>query len=159
MAAEHDTNHDDQEFLDNLKKLQDAKLIVDDILQIPISVERTVVKVEKPGKKAFEVPVLQVYVPRRYRDAANYLNDRAILKTQMLTTLIPFSVAKNNSEAFYPHMVSHAKFLHDHRSITIKSVPPSDYSSGLSIKEVGTPMKKVTLKAALNSNKLISAIH
>jgi hypothetical protein len=44
---------------------------VDDILQIPISVERTVVKVEKSGKKAFEVPALQVYVPRRYFDAAN----------------------------------------------------------------------------------------
>ena len=71
MAAEHDTNADDQEFLDNLEKLQDAKLIVDDVLQIPISVERTVVKVENNGEKSFEVPVLQVYIPRRYRDAAN----------------------------------------------------------------------------------------
>ena len=78
MAAEHDTNEDDATFLTNLDKLQAAGLIEDDILQIPISVERNTVKVECPGKKPFDVPVFQVYVPRRYRDAANYLNDRAI---------------------------------------------------------------------------------
>jgi hypothetical protein len=114
MAAEHDTTDNDQEFLNNLQRLQEATLVVDDVLQIPISVERNTVKVECPDKKSFEVPIFQVYVPHRYRDAATYLNDRAILETNALTTLVPFTVAKNNPSAFYPQMVNHAKFLHEH---------------------------------------------
>ena len=42
MAAEHNTNEDDQAFLDNLEKLQEAKLVVDNVLQIPISVEKEI---------------------------------------------------------------------------------------------------------------------
>ena len=159
MAAEHDTNADDQEFLMNLAKLQEANLIVDDILQIPISVERNIVKVDCPGKKAFEVPVFQVYVPRRFRDAANYLNDCAILETHALKNLIPFTVAKNDPLAFYPRMVNHAKFLHDHRSITIKGISPTDFDTVKSIQPIPNLHHVATLKAALSSNRLINAIH
>ena len=159
MAAEHDTNADDAAFLMNLGKLQEADLIVDDVLQIPISVERNTIKVECPGKKPFDVPVFQVYVPRRHRDAANYLNDLAILETNALKTLIPFSVAKNNPQAFYPQMVSHAKFLHEHRSITIKGVSSSDFESVQSIQPIPQLHHSATLKATLNSNKSINAVH
>ena len=52
MAAKHDTNDNDQEFLENLEKLQEAKLVVDDVLQIPISVERNTIKVHlNPWKR------------------------------------------------------------------------------------------------------------
>ena len=159
MAAEHDTNDDDATFLANLDKLQEANLIVDDVLQIPISVKRNTVKVECPGKKTFEVPVFQVYVPRRHRDAATYLNDRAILETNALKTLIPFTVAKNDPYAFYPQMVSHAKFLHDHRSITIKGVSSSNFESVPSNQPIPHLQHVATLKAALNSNKMINEIH
>jgi hypothetical protein len=36
-----------------LEKLQEAKLVVDDVLQIPISIEKNTIKVECPGKKLF----------------------------------------------------------------------------------------------------------
>jgi hypothetical protein len=88
-------------------------------------------------------------VPRRFRDAANYLNDQAILETNALTTLIPFTVAKNN----------HAKFLHEHHSITIKGVPPSNYGTVTSINPIPQMHHQATLKAVLNSNKMITAIH
>ena len=159
MAAEHDTNDDDAAFLANLDKLQEAELIVNDVLQIPISVERNIVKVVCPGKKPFEVPVFQVYVPRRYRYAANYLNDRAILETNALKTLIPFSVAKNDPMAFYPQMVNHAKFLHDHRSITIKGVSANDFNTTQSTQPIPELQHFATLKATLQSNKAVEAIH
>jgi len=159
MAAEHDTNEHDAAFLANLAKLEDAKLVVNDVLQLPISVERNIVKVVCPGKKPFEVPVFQVYVPRCYRDAATYLNDRAILETNALKTLIPFSVAKNDPLAFYPQMVNHAKFLHDHRSLTIKGVTSSEFETVQSVQPIPTLQRTATLKEALNSNKMIDAIH
>jgi hypothetical protein len=119
-AAEHAMTDDDQEFLEQLQKLEEAQVIVDDVLQIPISVERTITRVDCPGKKPFEVQVYHVYVPRRFRDAATYLNDRAILETQTLTNLIPFAVVKNDPASYYPKMVAHPKFLHEHHSITIR---------------------------------------
>jgi len=161
LAAEHDPQEHDKQFLDNLNRLQEAQVIINDVLQIPISVERTVIKVECPGKKSFEVPIYQVYVPRRFRDAATYLNDRAILETQSLKNLIPFAISKNDPASFYPQMFAHAKFLHDHRSIIIKSVPPSEFASVKSIKPIDQDSaNSVTLKTALRSNtKMITAVH
>jgi hypothetical protein len=56
-------------------------------------------------------------------------------------------------------MVSHAKFLHDHRSIIIKSVPPSDYETVKSIRPVDQQSHTQTLKAALTTNPMITSIH
>jgi hypothetical protein len=98
----------DKVFLKHLQMLDDPQMIVDDILKIPISVERTIARIEAPGKKPFKVPVYQVYVPRRCRDAAMYLNDHAILETKTLKTLIPFAVIKNDPLAYYPKMVAHS---------------------------------------------------
>lgn len=159
LTAEHDPNEDDKKFLENVTRLEEANLIIDDTLQIPISVERTTIKVSCPEKKPFEVPVYQVYIPRRYRDAANYLNDRALLETMALKNFIPFSVAKNDRQAFYPQMVNHAKFLHTHRSLVIKAVPPSDYATVKSTKPINQSLQLATLKSALMANKLISGVH
>jgi hypothetical protein len=63
LSAEHNPQENDKMFLDNLERLQEAKVIVNDVLQIPISVERTVLKVECQGKKSFEVTIYQVYFP------------------------------------------------------------------------------------------------
>jgi hypothetical protein len=161
-ADEHELKDDDKEFLANLDRLQEAHVIVNDVLlEIPISVERTVIKVECPGKKSFEVPIFQVYVPRRFRDAATYLNDCSIIDTQTLKNLVPFAISKNDPASFYPRMIAHAKFLHDNRSITIKSVPPSDYATMKSIKPINkTSPHPVTLKTALRTNtEMIDAIY
>ena len=159
MTAEHDPNDDDKKFLENVTRMEEAGLIIDDVLQIPISVERNTIKVSCPKKKTFEVPVYQVYVPRRYRDASNYLNDRALLETMALTNFIPFSVAKNDPQAFYPQMVNHAKFLHDHRSIVIKAVPPTDYDTVKSTTPINQSQQLATLKSALSVNRMITGVH
>ena len=159
MTAEHDPNNEDKKFLENVTRLEEAGLIIDDVLQIPISVERNTIKVSCPGKKPFEVPIYQVYVPRRYRDAANYLNDRALLETMALKNFIPFSVAKNDHQAFYPQMVNHAKFLHDHCSLVIKAVPPTDYATVKSTKPINQSLQAATLKSALMANQMIMGVH
>ena len=100
-----------------------------------------------------------MYVPRRYRDAAIYLNDRALLTTRTLKTLVPFSIAKNNPEAYYPQMVAHAKFLFEHRSITISSVPPTDYKATESTADIDDKIKSATLRTALRSNKIFTKVH
>jgi len=84
LAAEHELKDDDKEFLANLDRLQEAHVIVNDVLEIPISVERTVIKADCAGKKAFEVPIFQVYVPRRFRDALlpSYARSRKIFARQ-----------------------------------------------------------------------------
>ena len=53
LAAEHEMNQDDAEFLQHVKMLEEADIIVDDKLKIPISAERTIIKVECQGKKSF----------------------------------------------------------------------------------------------------------
>jgi len=50
MAAEHDPNEHDKQFLSTLDRLEEAQVIINDILQSPISVERTIIKVECAGK-------------------------------------------------------------------------------------------------------------
>jgi hypothetical protein len=62
MAAEHDPQEHDKIFLDNLYRLQEAKVIVNNVLQIPICVERSVLKVECQGKKSGLCPPA---IPRR----------------------------------------------------------------------------------------------
>jgi hypothetical protein len=88
-----------------------------------------------------------------------YLNDRAILETQTLKTLIPFAVVKNNPHAYYPKMLAHAKFLHGHRSITLKSITESDYETVDSNANINTTIQKAPLKNALRSNRMIHRIH
>ena len=100
LAAEHEMNNDDEDFLNHIKMLEEAEIIVNDKLKLPISAERTILKVECQGKKPFEVPVFQIFVPRRYNEAAKYLNDRALLDTQtvkLLTgTMSPFATKEDN---------------------------------------------------------------
>jgi hypothetical protein len=48
MAAEHNPPDHDIKFLENLDRLQEAKVIVDDVLQFPISVERNIIKATCP---------------------------------------------------------------------------------------------------------------
>jgi hypothetical protein len=88
-----------------------------------------------------------------------YLNDRAILETQTLTNLIPFAVVKNDPSAYYPKMVAHAKFLNEHRSITIKNISKSDYASVESEQSINSSIRNAPLKNALRANRKISAIH
>ena len=158
-AAEHAMTPNDQEFLDQIEKLEEANIIVDDELRIPIRVERTVAGVECPGQKSFEVPVFQVYVPRCCQDAATYLNDRALLETQILSNLIPFAIIKNDLPAYYSKMVKHAKYLHNHRSITIKNISKSDYVLVNSTQYINPRMKNAPLKNALRANKHIQNLH
>ena len=152
-----DTN--DAEFLAHIQRLKDADLIVDDTLTLPISVERSTTRVECPGKKPFDVPVFQVYVPRRYRDAANYLNDRALLVTRTLKTLVPFSIVKNNPKAYYPQMVAHAKFLFEHPSITIARVSQTDYETTLPDTNIADNIQPASLRAALRSQHFFTKVH
>jgi len=158
MAAEHEMTKDDVDFLEHVQMLEEAKIIVNDELKIPISTERTVVKVESKDNKAFEVPVFQIFIPRRFNKAATYLNDRALLETQTLKNMIPFSIAKNAPEVFYKEMTAHAKFLHDHRFITIKNVTKSEFSTTLPMDPTDEERNK-TLHHALASNKSIDHIH
>jgi hypothetical protein len=116
-AAEREMTDDDKVFLEHLQMLDDAQMIVDDVLKILISVERALARVEAPGKKPFEVPVYQVYVPRRCRDAAMYLNDRATLETQTLKTLIPFAVI-NRDRVMVSHVGYHTSLDNSFSTIT-----------------------------------------
>jgi hypothetical protein len=60
MAAEHEMNKDNEEFLKHIGMLEEAEIIVNDELKLPISAKRTVIKVECNGKKPFEVPVFKI---------------------------------------------------------------------------------------------------
>lgn len=66
LAAEHEMNKDDEEFLEHVGMLEEAEIIVNNELRLPISAERTIIKVECQGKKSFEAPVFQIFVPRRF---------------------------------------------------------------------------------------------
>jgi hypothetical protein len=99
-------------------------------LSIPISVEKGFIKVRAPGKNDFDVQVLQVYVPRSFRDVATKLNVNYLSRSadrRIPGNLIPFALSKNEPKKFYHQLGLHAKFLHEHRNITIVSVPSGQY--------------------------------
>jgi len=158
MAANHEMNEDDIEFLRNVKQMEEADIIVDDVLKIPISAERSIIQVECNGKKTFEVPVFQIFVPRRLKVAANYLNDRALLETATLKNFVPFSITKNNEEVYYQQMAQHAQYLHENRYVTIKNVPASDFDKAPEPTAEETSTKK-SLYQVLTTNKNINKIH
>ena len=157
MAANHEMNDDDQEFLKNVTQMEEANIIVNDELKIPISAERTIIRVECAGKKPFEAPVFQIFVPRRVKVAANYLNDRALLETATLKNFIPFSIVKNNEEVYYRQMIQHAQYLHENRYVTIKNVPASDFDKVPEPTEGNSNMK--SLHHAITTNKKIIKVH
>ena len=130
---DNDTEEDGAEkhtdYNDLIAALNTKGLIQNGALQIPITTERSFLKVTSPSKPAFEVNILSVYdVPRKHKDAATLLNDFSINANNDLS-LVPFSLSKANSEQFYHQMCAHAKFLHDHRNICIFSVPKEDYGT------------------------------
>jgi hypothetical protein len=158
LAATHELlNDDDEEFLKNFTQMEEANIIVNNELKIPISAERTIIRVECEGKKAFEAPVFQIFVPRRVKEAANYLNDRALLETATLKNFIPFSIVKNNEEVYYKQMVQHAQYLHENRYVTIRNVPASDFDKAPEPRTEGSTNK--SLLHAITMNKKITKIH
>ena len=114
-----------EDYDDLIRALVQQKTIVNNKLMIPITSKRSVLKVKAPGKKQFDVPILSIYVPRRYREAATRLNDCAINDLDDLL-IVPFSLSKNHPEQFYYHMTKHAAFMHEHRNITILSANLND---------------------------------
>jgi hypothetical protein len=123
-----DTDQGNEDYNDLIAALIAKGTIRDKALQIPITTERSFLKVAAPGKPLFEVNILSVYVPRKYKEEATYLNDYSI-NTKNDLSLIPFSLSKTNSDQFYHQMCTHANFLHDHRNISIFLVPKDDYDT------------------------------
>jgi hypothetical protein len=113
-------DNEGKDYKDLVRALVHQKTIVDNKLMIPITSERSVLKVKAPGRKQFDVPILSIYVPHKYREAATRLNDFAINDLEDLS-IVPFSLSKNHPEQFYYHMTKHAEFMHEHRNITIIS--------------------------------------
>jgi hypothetical protein len=133
ITLQDDENEDDADkqrtnYNDLIAALITKGSIQNQALQIPITTEQSYRKVTSPGKPAFEVNILSVYVPRKHKEAATLLNDFSINANNDLS-LVPFSLSTTNSEQFYHQMCTHVKFLHDHRNICIFSAPKEDYGT------------------------------
>jgi hypothetical protein len=137
-----------------IKAMQEEGLIRNGQLTIPISVERSFVKVTAPGKNAFDTQILSVYVPRKNHGAATFLNDHLILAKGDLS-IVPFSVSKSDPNQFYQQMKHHAKFLHEHRNIPIVSVPTREYYA----EAIDLNSKTTTLQYLLAGNPNIHRFH
>jgi hypothetical protein len=123
-------------------------------LEIPISVERSFVKVSTPGKNDFDAQILSVYVPRKHNVAATFLNDYLILDKGDLS-IVPFSLSKSDPPQFYQQMKHHAKFLHEHRNIPILAVPTRDYYA----ETIELDSAPITLQYLLAGNPNIHRFH
>jgi hypothetical protein len=141
--------------------LNKRKIIVNNVLLIPITAEKSVVKVSAKGKDAFETPIISIYVPRKFQEAATMLNDFSINEQDNLS-LIPFSLSKNLPDQFYYYMTKHAKFSHYHRNMQITSAPLLEYENQLSTDPLGSSTASVsctTLAQMLQSNPSIHWVY
>jgi hypothetical protein len=150
LSANEDGSPDDNdpnaaEFAKRIASMAAEGLIQAGKLTIPISVERSFVKVVAPGKPNFDTQILSVYVPRKHHVAATFLNDHLILTNGDLS-IVPFSISKSDPRHFYQQMKNHAKFLHEHRNIPILSVPTREYYS-----------EKIEIDSALRSLQYLLA--
>jgi hypothetical protein len=100
---EDDADEQRTDYNDLIAALITKGSIQNQALQIPITTEQSYLKVTSPGKPAFEVNILSVYVPRKHKEAATLLNDFSINANNDLS-LVPFSLSKTNSEQFYHQM-------------------------------------------------------
>jgi hypothetical protein len=155
-----DDDAQDTSYDELVTALTQQQIITNGKLMIPITAEKTVVKVKAPGKEMFETPLICIYVPRKYHEAATLLNDFSINNQDDLS-LIPFSLSKNQPDQFYYHMTKHAEFLHVHRNIQIISVTLADYQN-LSVPDPSKPLNdqsNQTLAQLLSSNPMIHRIY
>jgi hypothetical protein len=99
-----DTSYDDR-----ITVLSQRNTIENNKLNIPITAEKGILKVKAPDKDMFETPIISIFVPRQFQEAATMLNDFSITNNDDLS-LIPFSLSKNQPEQYYYHMSKHAEF-------------------------------------------------
>lgn len=105
------------------KDMVDAKILVHDAVRIPITVERSFLRVTADGHKQFDAYVLNVYVPRKWRDPALLLSDRSVLEKESRPTMIPFSLSKSDPVTFYHQLALHQKFMDHHRNVQLINAP------------------------------------
>ena len=157
--ATNDPDNDE----DNQKIKQMAKEgIIErgEVINIPLTVERNkmTVKPPTPNKSPFPCDVWHVYVPRKYYKQAVFLNDLAILDAKTLTTMIPQALAKSNMTDFYHQMTKHAKYMHEHRNITIYNVPPENYKKNELLMD-GIDKQHTSLYAKLDDKETIYHVY
>ena len=147
----------DTSYEDLIVALIHHKTIDNNKLNIPITAEKSIVKVRAPGKDMFETPIVSIYVPRKYQEAATMLNNFSINDQDDLS-LIPFSLSKNQPDQFYYHLSKHAEFLHVHRNIQIISGPMTDYYN-YAIPDPGDNQRSQTLAQLLSSIPMIHRVY
>lgn len=124
----HRSNKSD--LIQALKDLEKEKAIVlDEEVQIPITVEKGSVKVSAEGMPVFDSQVLYVYVPRKWREAALFLSDRTVFEKELRRTMIPFALSKADPLVFYWQLATHQKFMNTHRNIQIRETPMTHFNS------------------------------
>jgi hypothetical protein len=169
---------DDKEPIDEhqatIKELQhyltSNSILVNGKLNIPVSLERNLVKVVSETKQPFEVFATNVYVPRDYKDAAMKLNDLALAQAST-TTILPFALQKHEPEIFHSQMTQHAKYLHTHRNISIDGIDSHDFEFSYNTFEISNHNEPkpeanilfgpntISLKKLLATHPLIYRIH
>jgi hypothetical protein len=111
--------------------------------------------VSAEGKTPFDTQVLYVYVPRRFRNPATLLSDRAILEKDVNPVMLPFSLSKADPDVFYDQMTLHQQFLDTHKNIQIHDVSMAH----LNHTEEVIDGKPSTLRDLLYSNPKITRIY
>jgi hypothetical protein len=139
------TRSNKPEIIQALKDLDKEKALVNVEVKIPITIERGSIKVSAEGKPTFVSQVLYVYVPRRWREAALFLSDRAVMEKEERPMMIPFALSKSDPKVFYSQLALHQKFLDTHRNIQIQDVAMTHFNA---TKEVLNG-KEATLSATL----------
>jgi hypothetical protein len=151
--------------------LTSNKILVNGKLNIPVSLERNLVKVEGSDiRKPFEAFAINVYVPREFREIATKMNDYALSQPSS-TTILPFALQKHEPAIFHDQMTQHAKYLHTHRNMVIDGVDAHNYELTYNTELIHTtdeqnPDKSIThepnsisLKKLLTSNPLLYRIY
>jgi hypothetical protein len=164
-------NQEQADIKEFFKQLTASKILVAGKLNIPVSLERNLVKVEgNDPHKPFEAFAINVYVPREYKDVAQKLNDFALAQSSH-TTILPFALQKHEPMIFYDQMTQHAEYLHTHRNMVIDGVDDDNYeftynTESITLTDAHHPTQSITydqntisLKKLLQTNPLIYRVY
>jgi len=159
--AESTKDPDNDDDVHRLHQMEKTGIIENgENITIPVTVERGRLNVKPPNtsKSSFTCEVWHVYVPRKHYSDANFLNDLSILDAKTLDHMIPQALVKGNNKVFYQQMTKHAKYMHEHRNITIHNVSDTNYHKTELLTE-GADKHHTSMAAVLGNKESIYRIY
>jgi hypothetical protein len=115
-----------------LRKAYEGKSLLEadhDSIQIPLSLEKSVMPgVDTQGKK-FSTPALTLRVPKQFTSIATLLMDFCVLDENPIKNFVPYGLRKEDPETFDKLARSQAKWMDDHRNISITNVTARVFSA------------------------------